>query len=352
MSKIATKAFAAYDATPKFAPFSFEQSVGPKDVHVKVKFCGICHSDVHQVLGEWHNATFPMVPGHEIAGIVSDVGSKVTKFKKGDKVGVGCMVDSCRKCKGCSNYEEQYCSGGGPVMTYNSKRTFTDNSPTYGGYSSDIVVDEDFVVKIPDNLDLAASAPLLCAGITMYSPMKKWKMDTPGTKIAVLGLGGLGHMAVKFGVAFGCEVKVLSHSKKSKEKLAKDMGAKETIDLNNEDDLKAHEEYFDFIIDTTSMGGQFEKYLKLLACDGALVKVGAAPTPVEYNSMTLIRRRRQVAGSLIGGIKETQEMMNFCGQKNIVCDIEKINMNYVPEAYKRVVASDVKFRFVIDCESL
>jgi len=236
-------------------------------------------------------------------------------------------------------------------MTYNGTRSYTDKSSTYGGYSTDIVVDEHFVLRIPSNLDLAGAAPLLCAGITMYSPMKHWKMDRPGSKVAVVGLGGLGHMAVKFGVAFGCEVTVISHSN-AKEALARKMGAKELVHIGDEAILKKREGYFDFILDTTSQGGSYDKLISLLATNGTVVQVGVSQSPVELNTMMMIKNRRQFAGSLIGGIKQTQEMLDFCGKHNITCDIEKINADYVPEAYKRVVNSDVRFRFVIDCSSL
>ena len=346
---IQTKGYSALTAKSPLTPFSFQRrDVGPHDVLIDIHYCGICHSDIHQARDEWGGSMFPMVPGHEIAGTVAKVGAQVKKFKAGDKVGVGCLVDSCGDCKNCREGLEQFCLNG-RVLTYNSLER-DGKTPTYGGYSKQIVTKEDFVLRMPPNLPLDAAAPLLCAGITLYSPLKHWGAG-PGKKVAIVGLGGLGHMGVKIASALGAEVTVLSHSLK-KEEDAKRMGAKHfyaTSDAKTFEKLQGH---FDLIINTVSAQTDWNQYLNLLNYDGSMVLVGVPDKPVPVNAFPLIMGRRSLAGSLIGGLKETQEMLNFCGSKNIACDIEKIPIQKVNEAYDRVVKSDVRYRFVIDLASL
>ena len=296
---------------------------------------------------EWGGTTYPCVPGHEIVGRVTKVGSEVTKFKPGDRAAVGCMVDSDRTCPNCKDGLEQYCQ---------SRATFTYNSPdphtggvTYGGYSNQIVVDEDFVFRLPDNLDLAASAPLLCAGITTYSPLRKWKVGK-GQKVGVVGLGGLGHMGVKFAHAFGAEV-VLFTTSPGKTEDARRLGAHEVVVSKNEAEMKKHASSFDFILDTVSAKHPLNAYLQLLKRDGTMCMVGASPDPLPVDVFSLIGGRRQLSGSLIGGVPETQEMLEFCGEHNITCDIELIRMEQINDAYERMLRSDVKYRFVIDMAS-
>ena len=346
---IEAKGYAAKTAKAPLTPFNFERR-DPKehDVVIDIKFCGICHSDIHQARDEWGGSMFPMVPGHEIAGLVTQIGSKVTKFKVGDTVGVGCMVDSCRSCDHCKQDLQQYCLVGS-TLTYNSYEAGT-NTVTQGGYSNKIVVDENYVLTIPNNLPLDAAAPLLCAGITLYSPLKHWKAG-PGKKVAILGLGGLGHMGVKLAHAMGADVTVLSHSDK-KEADAKRLGADHycnTSDSENFEKLKGH---FDLIINTVSADINWNAYLTLLKLDGTMVIIGIPEKPHEVESFSLILGRRNLSGSLIGGIKETQEMLDFCGKHNITCDIELISMDKVNEAYERVLKSDVRYRFVIDMATL
>jgi uncharacterized zinc-type alcohol dehydrogenase-like protein len=346
---IQAKGYAAPKAKAPLSPFSFERrDPDEKDVVIDIKYCGICHSDIHQAREEWGGAIFPMVPGHEIAGIVTQVGSKVKKYKVGDKVGVGCMVDSCRNCQNCEHHVEQFCSNGF-TGTYNSVDRKTQ-TPTYGGYSNKIVVDENFVLKIPENLPLDASAPLLCAGITLYSPLMHWKTG-PGKKVAIVGLGGLGHMGVKIAHALGADVTVLSHSLKKQED-AKRLGADHFYATNDSKTFEKLANQFDLIICTVSTGIDWNQYLNLLNVDGAFVLVGIPDAPVPVNAFQLIRGRHSVAGSLIGGIKETQEMLDFCGKHNIQSDIEIIPIQKVNEAYERVVKSDVRYRFVIDMATL
>jgi len=319
----------------------------PHDVLIEIKYAGICHSDIHSARGEWGPVQYPFVPGHEIAGIVAAVGSAVTKHNIGDRVGVGCMVDSCGKCVHCHDGEEQYCLEG-MTGTYGSVDRY--GQYTQGGYSSHIVVTEEFVVKIPDNIALDAAAPLLCAGITTYSPLRHWGA-APGKKIAVVGLGGLGHMAVKFAHAMGSEVTVLSQSLKKKEDGLK-LGASAYYATSDPETFKQLAGTFDLIINTVSAQIDMNAYLSLLAVDGTLVNVGAPAEPLPVQVFSLIGKRRSFAGSSIGGIRETQEMLDFCAEHNITPEIEVISADRIDEAWERVMKSDVKYRFVIDIATL
>ncbi len=345
----ATKAYAAQSAKSPLGPFTIERrEPRENDVVIDIKYCGICHSDIHQARDEWGGGMFPMVPGHEIAGIVSKVGSKVNKFKVGDHVGVGCLVDSCRHCTYCEQNLEQYCAEGF-CGTYNGLER-DSKTPTYGGYSERIVVDADFVLKIPSNLPLDKAAPLLCAGITLYSPLMHWKAG-PGKKIAIVGLGGLGHMGIKIAHALGAEVTVLSHSDKKRDD-AKRLGADHYYATSHADTFEKLQNAFDLIINTVSVGLDLDKYLSLLKVDGDMVMIGVSPKPTSLLASSLIFGRKNLSGSLIGGLKETQEMLDFCGKHNITCDIELIPIDKVNEAYERVVNSDVRYRFVIDMATL
>ncbi|WP_037291491.1 NAD(P)-dependent alcohol dehydrogenase [Saccharibacillus sacchari] len=319
----------------------------PHDVLIEIKYAGICHSDIHSARGEWGPVQYPFVPGHEIAGIIAAVGSAVTKHNIGDRVGVGCMVDSCGKCVHCHDGEEQYCLEG-MTGTYGSVDRY--GQYTQGGYSSHIVVTEEFVVKIPDNIALDAAAPLLCAGITTYSPLRHWGA-APGKKIAVVGLGGLGHMAVKFAHAMGSEVTVLSQSLKKKEDGLK-LGASAYYATSDPETFKQLAGTFDLIINTVSAQIDMNAYLSLLAVDGTLVNVGAPAEPLPVQVFSLIGKRRSFAGSSIGGIRETQEMLDFCAEHNITPEIEVISADRIDEAWERVMKSDVKYRFVIDIATL
>lgn len=319
----------------------------PHDVLIEIKYAGICHSDIHSARGEWGPVQYPFVPGHEIAGIIAAVGSAVTKHNIGDRVGVGCMVDSCGKCVHCNDGEEQYCLEG-MTGTYGSVDRY--GQYTQGGYSSHIVVTEEFVVKIPDNIALDAAAPLLCAGITTYSPLRHWGA-APGKKIAVVGLGGLGHMAVKFAHAMGSEVTVLSQSLKKKEDGLK-LGASAYYATSDPETFKQLAGTFDLIINTVSAQIDMNAYLSLLAVDGTLVNVGAPAEPLPVQVFSLIGKRRSFAGSSIGGIRETQEMLDFCAEHNITPEIEVISADRIDEAWERVMKSDVKYRFVIDIATL
>jgi uncharacterized zinc-type alcohol dehydrogenase-like protein len=345
-----TKGYAAHSKTSPLAPFSFDRrDPGPTDVQIDILFCGVCHSDLHTVRSEWGGTTYPCVPGHEIVGRVVKAGREVKKFHEGDLAAVGCMVDSCRTCDNCRENLEQFCDNPGPIFTYNSKDKHTGGI-TYGGYSKSIVVDEDFVLRISDKLDLAATAPLLCAGITTYSPLRHWRIGE-GHKVGIVGLGGLGHMGVKFANAFGAHVALFTTSP-NKAAEAKKLGAHEVILSKNEDEMKKHEKSFDFILDTVSAPHDLNPYLSLLKRDATMVLVGAPPEPLGVESFSLIHRRRRLAGSLIGGIAETQEMLDYCAKRGIVCDIEKISMNQINDAYERMLKSDVKYRFVIDMATL
>jgi uncharacterized zinc-type alcohol dehydrogenase-like protein len=346
---IKAKGFAALKAKENLVPFSFERR-DPKahDIVIDIKFCGICHSDIHQARDEWGGSTFPMVPGHEISGVVSQVGTKVTKYKVGDHVGVGCMVDSCRTCESCKHDLEQFCYERS-TGTYNSVER-DGSMATQGGYSNTIVVNEDFVLKIPNNLPLDAAAPLLCAGITLFSPLKHWKAG-PGKKVAIIGMGGLGHMGVKLAHAMGAEVTVLSQSLKKKDDAIK-LGADHfysTSDASTFTNLQGH---FDLIINTVSAELDWNQYLTLLKIDSTMVIIGVPEKPTPISSFALIGGRKNLSGSLIGGIKETQEMLDFCSAHNITCDIEVIEPSQINEAYERVLKSDVRYRFVIDMAKL
>ena len=346
---IQAKGYAVQDAESDLAPWNFERrELGPHDVQFDIQFCGVCHSDLHQIKNDWGNSIFPMVPGHEIVGKVVKVGSHVKKFKIGDIAGTGCLVDSCRTCDNCKEGLEQYCSNG-RTDTYNALGQ-DGVTPTYGGYSNTIVVNEDFVLHISDKLSLPAVAPLLCAGITTYSPLRHWKVGK-GHKLAVLGLGGLGHMAVKFGVAFGAEVTVLSTSA-DKEADAKKLGAHHFVVTKDEEQIKAVVGSFDFILDTVSAPHDLNLYLSLLALNGVHICVGAPPTPHQISAFSLIGGRRSVAGSLIGGLPETQEMLDFCAEHGIVSEIEIIDIKNVDKAYERMIKGDVRYRFVIDMATL
>jgi len=342
-------AYAVSKAKEPLKPFQItRREPGPHDVLIEIQYCGICHSDVHQARDEWGVSTFPMVPGHEITGIVKAIGSSVKRYKVGDRVGVGCFIDSCRVCEPCQQGLQQYCEKG-MNQTYNSKEK-DGKTPTYGGYSKNIVVDENYVLRIPDNIPLDKAAPLLCAGITTYSPLRHWKIK-PGSKVGVLGLGGLGHMAVKLANALGAEVTVLSHSEKKKDDAFR-LGAKNFVNTSTNDFQEKYANYFDLIINTASANIDLNTYLTLLKLDAALVEVGAPEHPTTIYFFPLIFRRRHLAGSLIGGIPETQEMLDFCGKHNLASDIEKISIDKVNEAYDRLVKGDVRYRFVIDMSTL
>lgn len=343
---IKAKGIAAHSAKSQLTPFSFERR-NPKehDIVIDIKYCGICHSDIHQVRDEWGHSTYPMVPGHEIAGVVREVGSKVVKYKVGDHVGVGCFVDSCRKCSSCKQDLDNYCLEG-HTMTYNSVER-DGSETTKGGYSDVIVVDENYVLQIPKSIPLDKAAPLLCAGITLYSPLTHWKAG-PGKKVGILGMGGLGHMGVKIAVAMGAEVTVFSNSNKKREDALK-MGAHNFVVTKDPEIFNKYSCYFDLIINTISSADiNMHDYFNLLKLDATLVALGAPEKPLAISPFPLILMRRNFAGSVIGGIKETQEMLNFCAKHNITPEIEVIDPSYVNEAYERVLKSDVRYRFVID----
>lgn len=346
---IPVKGYAAQSPTTNLAPWDFERrDVGPHDVQFDILFCGVCHSDLHQIKNDWFPGIFPMVPGHEIVGRVVKVGDHVKKFKVGDLAGTGCLVDSCRVCENCKEDLEQYCLNGNS-QTYNGLEQ-DHKTPTYGGYSNSIVVHEDFVLHISDKLDLAATAPLLCAGITTYSPLRHWKVGK-GHKLAVLGLGGLGHMGVKFGVAFGAEVTVLSTSP-GKEADAKALGAHHFVVTSDPQQIEAAKNSFDFILDTVSAPHDFNMYLSLLRTNGVQICVGVPPEPASIQAFSLLGGRKSLAGSGIGGLAETQEMLDFCAEHNIVSDIEMIDIKDIDTAYARMVKGDVRYRFVIDIATL
>jgi len=345
---IQAKGYAAQDAETDLAAWNFERrDVGAHDVQLEILYCGVCHSDLHQIKNDWFPGVFPMVPGHEIVGRVIKVGDHVKKFKKDDLAGVGCMVDSCQTCENCKEGLEQYCLEGS-TQTYNNKGR--DGIPTYGGYSNTIVVREEFVLHISDKLPLAATAPLLCAGITTYSPLRHWKVGK-GHKLAVLGLGGLGHMGVKFGVAFGAEVTVLSTSA-SKEEAARALGAHNFVVTSDPAQLDAVRGSFDFILDTVSAEHDMDMYLSLLRTNGVHMCVGVPSQPYSIQPFSLLGGRKSVAGSGIGGIPETQEMLDFCAEHNIVSDIEMIDIKDITASYARMLKGDVRYRFVIDMATL
>ena len=344
-----TNAFAAQSATSPLAPFSIDRREPlAGDVEIDILFCGVCHSDLHFARDEWGMTSFPVVPGHEILGRVTRVGSDVTRFNVGDLAAVGCLVDSCRTCPSCSQGLEQFCENGS-VFSYNGPDKHSGGM-TFGGYSEKVVTTEDFVLKVPDNLDPAGAAPLLCAGITTYSPLRKWGAG-PGKKVGVVGLGGLGHMGVKFAHAFGAHTVLFTRSE-SKVADGKRLGADEVVISKDADAMAAHAGSFDLILDTVSADHDLNAYLGLLKLDGTMVVVGAPPDPQPVSVFSLLFPRRQLAGSLIGGLPETQEMLDFCGEHNITCDIELIKMQQINEAYERMLSSDVKYRFVIDMASL
>jgi uncharacterized zinc-type alcohol dehydrogenase-like protein len=345
-----THTYAAHDATSALVPFDYTpRALREHDVQINVLFCGVCHSDLHQARNEWTNTIFPVVPGHEIVGRVSAVGNHVSRYQIGDLVGVGCMVDSCRSCPSCDEGLEQYCENGF-TGTYNGQDRQT-GAITYGGYSTDMVVDQDFVLRVPENLDPAGVAPLLCAGITTYSPLRQWGAG-PGKKVGIVGLGGLGHMGVKLARAMGAHV-VLFTTSTSKVEDAKRLGAHEVVISRNPDEMAQHTNSFDFILNTVAAQHDLNPFLNLLRRDGTLTLVGAPehdhPSPQVFN---LIMKRRRIAGSLIGGIAETQEMLDFCGQHGITSDIELIPMQHINQAFERMLKSDVKYRFVVDINSL
>lgn len=344
-----TKAFGVTSPTSPFSPLTIERrEVRPQDVSIEILYCGICHSDIHTARGEWSGTVYPCVPGHEIIGKVIEIGNEVNNFKIGDTVGVGCFVDSCRTCENCQNHEESYCIEK-PTSTYN-KPDKISGGVTYGGYSKNIVVDKDFVYRINHKENLAAVAPLLCAGITTYSPLKHWKVGK-GHKVAVLGLGGLGHMAVKIASSFGAEVTVLGRSN-NKEEDAKRLGAAHFGVITDENSAKEFSNTFDFIINTVSAPHDYNLYLPMLKTNGTMICLGMPPKPAEITIGNLIRERRSIAGSLIGGVKETQEMLDYCAEHNIVSDIEMTTIDKIDEAYERVLKGDVRYRFVIDMKSL
>ena len=347
-----TTAVSAYAATSASAPLTkttiTRRDVGPHDVAFDIHFAGICHSDIHTVKAEWGQPRYPVVPGHEIAGVVTDVGSAVTKFQVGDRVGVGCFVDSCRECDNCKAGLQNYCTGSGMVGTYNA--VGRDGQATLGGYSGAIVVDENYVLRIPEGLPLDAAAPLLCAGITLYSPLRHWKAG-PDTRVAIVGLGGLGHMGVKLAAAMGAHVTVLSQSLKKMEDGIR-LGADEYYATSDPETFEKLAGSFDVILNTVSANLDLNSYVSLLKSDGTLVQVGMPERPMELSPAPLVSMRRSLSGSMIGGIAETQEMLDFCAEHDVRPEIEVIAPDYINEAYQRVLASDVRYRFVIDTASL
>lgn len=343
---IASKGYAAQSATTDLAPWAFERrDMGADDIQMEILYSGICHSDIHQARNEWGGSIFPMVPGHEIVGRVVAVGENVMNFKVGDLAGVGCIVDSCRTCPSCLDHEEELCEKG-MVGTYNS--VGKDGRPTYGGYSNNLVVDANYALHIPTNLNLQAVAPLLCAGITTYSPLRAWKVGA-GQEVAVVGLGGLGHMGVKLAVAMGAKVTVISHSDKKRED-SRRLGATAFVNSSNEEEMNLARGKFDFVLNTVSAPHSYDRMMQLVKPNGAMVLVGAPPEPSQIAGFSLIMGKKKLAGSLIGGIKETQEMLDFCGKHNITSDVEIITMDRVNEAYDRMMKGDVRYRFVIDVQ--
>lgn len=346
------KAYAAFSATSAMAPFTIHRRAPrPQDVELEILYCGVCHSDLHTVRNEWESAmptAYPCVPGHEIIGRVTKAGSAVKKFKEGDIAAVGCMVDSCRTCANCREGQEQYCDAH-TTLTYNSEDKHL-GGVTYGGYSESIVVDEAFALRVSDKLNLAGAAPLLCAGITTYSPLRHWNVRK-GQKVGVVGLGGLGHMGVKFANAFGANV-VLFTTSAGKSKDALRLGAHEVVVSKNEADMQKHVGSFDFILDTVSGDHNLNAYLDLLKLNGTLTLVGAPERPLPVSAFNLLIKRRQLAGSIIGGIRETQEMLDFCADHGVTADVELIRIQQINEAFERMLKSDVKYRFVIDMASL
>ena len=346
---IKTEGYAAQSAGAPLAPFTFDRrEVGPRDVLIEIQYCGVCHSDIHQVRDEWGGSIFPMVPGHEIVGRVALVGTEVTKFKEGDLAGVGCFVDSCRVCRNCREGEEQYCENH-LVSTYNGTEK-DEKTPTFGGYSTRIVVDEDYTLKVPTNLPLANVAPLLCAGITTYAPLRRFKIGE-GQRVGVVGLGGLGHMGVKLAASMGARVTVFSTSP-GKEEDARRLGAHDFVVTRDPERLATLAGKYDFILDAVSAQHDLNLYLNLLGREGVLALVGAPEKPLDVAAFSLITNGRSLAGSMIGGIRETQEMLDYCAEHGITSDVEVIPVQRAEEAYDRTVRGDVRYRFVIDIESL
>ena len=342
--------YAALSADAQLTPFAFDRrDPRPHDVAIDITYCGICHSDIHQARNEWKgDSIYPMVPGHEIAGFVTGVGSAVTRFKVGDAVGVGCFVDSCRACANCTAGFEQYCVET-PTLTYNGRER-DGVTPTMGGYSNAIVVDEHYVLRMPGNLRLEAAAPLLCAGITLYSPLRHWKVGT-GTRVGIIGLGGLGHVGVKIACAMGAEVTVFSHTPRKRDEAMR-LGAHHFHVSSHPEVFTTLQQTFDLVINTVSVATDWNQYLELVRLDGTMVVVGIPQAPVPLTAQSLLGARRRLAGSAIGSIAETQEMLDFCGQHAIVADIEVIPIHEVNDAWRRILASDVRYRFVIDMASL
>jgi uncharacterized zinc-type alcohol dehydrogenase-like protein len=346
---IQTKGYATSAPDAKFEPFTFERrSLGAKDILIDIQYCGVCHSDIHQARDEWGGSIYPMVPGHEIVGRVAQIGAEVSKFKEGETAGVGCFVDSCRECENCGEGFEQFCQKH-IVMTYNGTEK-DEKTPTYGGYSTQIVMDENYALKISDTENLAAVAPLLCAGITTYSPLKRFNVGA-GQKVGVVGLGGLGHMGVKIAASMGADVTVFSTSP-LKEQDALNLGAHNFVVTKDPEAMKALAGKYDFILDTVSAPHDLNMYLNLLRLQGAMVLVGAPEKPAEVSAFSLIGNNRTLAGSMIGGIAETQEMLDYCAKHNIVSEVEVILIQQIEEAYERTIKSDVRYRFVIDMQSL
>jgi uncharacterized zinc-type alcohol dehydrogenase-like protein len=343
------KAYGAQAADADLKEMQIERRKPTKDdVHIKITHCGVCHSDIHQVRNDWKNSVYPVVPGHEIVGEVIEVGENVKNFKKGDLVGVGCLVDSCQTCDSCKEGLEQYCENGA-TFTYNSNDKHLKDRHTFGGYSQSVVVNKEFVLKVPGNLDTKAVAPLLCAGITTFSPLRTWNIKK-GDKVGVIGLGGLGHMGIKFAHAMGAHTVMITTSPEKAED-AKRLGADEVLISKDLDAMKEQANSFDFLLNTIPVGHDTNPYINILKRDGTMVMVGAIE-PIEVNGAGLIMGRKRIAGSVIGGIEETQEMLDFCGKHDIVSDIELIDMKTINDAFKRVVDGDVKYRFVIDMKSL
>ncbi len=345
-----TKAYGVQNEKDNLKPMEIQRrDVGDDDVKLDISYCGVCHSDIHTARNEWGGSTYPVVPGHEIIGRVTEVGKNVKNIKIGSLVGVGCMVDSCQECDPCKKDLEQFCEKGA-TFTYNSQDKHIKGQQTYGGYSNSVVVDKEFILSIPENLDEAGAAPLLCAGITTWSPLKHWNVKK-GDKVGVIGLGGLGHMGVKFANALGAHVVMITTSE-SKADDAKKLGAHEVLISKNDKEMAKHKGSFDFILNTIPVGHKMDPYIALLKIDATMVLVGAVEPLEPFHGGGVIMGRKRIAGSLIGGIKETQEMLDFCGEHNIVSDIELIKMEEINEAYERVVKADVKYRFVIDMNSL
>jgi uncharacterized zinc-type alcohol dehydrogenase-like protein len=350
MSNTIIKAYGASAPTEDLKLIEIpRRAVGTADVKIDISYCGVCHSDIHTAKNDWKGTSYPVVPGHEIIGRVVAIGADVQSHKIGDLVGVGCMVDSCQTCSSCNQDLEQFCEEGA-TFTYNSPDAHIEGAKTYGGYATDVVVDEKFVLRIPENLDAAAAAPLLCAGVTTWSPLTHWKVKE-GDKVGVIGLGGLGHMGVKFANALGAHVVMITTSPE-KGKDAKRLGAHEVMVSKDQSDMKKHKGSFDFILNTIPVGHEMDPYLGLLKIDATMVLVGAVEPLKPFHGGSIIMGRKRIAGSLIGGLKETQEMLDFCGKHNITSDIELIAMQEINTAFERILSNDVKYRFVIDMKSL